>query len=155
MIGGMPDEKPTVTPGATVEILDAPADAQPKINPFDLELGPPFALAQGCELIERDDAAGLPGCYAAIRCSCGSMWRANLLSDDDKTCPNCQTAYTHVLAVCPTTERHMLAAICQEILEAAGVITEPDDEDEDDDEGDEDDDHAAGNEFPEDADDDE
>jgi hypothetical protein len=144
----MPDPKLAAKP-APVEVIEASTDPQsPKLNPFDLELGPPFALAQGCDLLARDDAQGLPGSYAAVRCNCGALWRADLLSDDDKQCPSCQVAYTHVLLFCPTTERHMLAAVVEEVLQAHGLI--PDDDDDQTDDDDDDDDHAASTEFLED-----
>ena len=150
----MPAKPPA--PPATNPVIEVltPAEqtAAAKINPFDLEIGPPFALAQGCELLQRDDAAGMPGTYAAIRCQCGATWRANLLSDDDKICPQCGAAFTHVFVFCPVSERGMLAAILEEILQAHGLMPDDDqndegDDDEDDEDDDEDDDdHAAENE---------
>jgi hypothetical protein len=145
-----------VKPTSQNPIIDSePAEqtASPQINPFDLTIGPPFALAQGCELLPRDDEAGIPGTYAAIRCACGATWRANVLSDDDKTCPQCGAAFTHIFLVCPTTERGMLAAVVEEILLAHGLLPEQDDDDQDDDDqddddqdDDDDDEHAEDNE---------
>jgi hypothetical protein len=130
-----PDQPTTPAEDPTIE---SEQTAHTPINPFDLEIGPPFALAQGCELIERDDATGMPGTYAAIRCDCGAAWRANLLSDDDKACPGCGAAFTHIFVIGPVKERGMLAAIMDEVLRAHDLL--PEDQDDDDDQDDDQDD---------------
>lgn len=141
-------------------------DAYPDLpNPEELEglvLGPPFAQAGDCELLERDQASkcescGLPEMHGAtciVRCECGQMFRVDLLSSGSKPCPaNCGRNYTHVLLVANVVDDEIFADAVTQILRNNGfeVAAHPD---EDDDEGepvddDELDEHEEEEEEPE------
>lgn len=63
-----------------------------------LELGEPFAYSRDADLLPRDDAAGVLGCLASVRCGkCNGEFEANLLDAKPKRCPDCRTRYTHAL----------------------------------------------------------
>lgn len=93
--------------------------------PLDTPLGEPFAIAHDADLLERDDAAGVPGTYASIQCECGEPFRANLLDGRIKKCPGCKQAYTHVL-LWARVDDHDIAD------EFFDTLTSSDDDDDDD-----------------------
>lgn len=127
---GPPDEA-----GGGVQHEEAP-------NPLRLPLGPPFALSNECDLIDRAEGEQLPpnaGCFATVKCNCGALWRANLLSEDDKECPSCHALFTHLLVIVPIEDRGVLPSILEEVMMAHGMVPEiedagggEDDEEEDD-----------------------
>lgn len=78
----------------------------------DPPLGEPFALAMGCDLLQK--AGGVPGCYASIRCDCGRAFKVDLLSEGLKACPGCRVNYSHVLLVAPADDTE----ITRELMDA-------------------------------------
>jgi len=106
----MPDPTDPITEvlGAELGELGEQEDDDQDEDPENVAtpLGAPFAIAHDADLLDRDDAQGVPGCYASIQCSCGELFRANLLDGRIKRCPACKSAYTHVLlwAKCDDTE---------------------------------------------------
>jgi len=129
-----------------------PDAAEPDLSNFSgLMLGPPFAIAGDCELLDRDAATACQSCeqpqvhgaVAIVRCACGQPFRINLLSDGNKPCPakGCGRVYTHVLLVADIHDDEIFADACMGILKANGYEVEPPGDDEDpDDDGDPDDD---------------
>jgi len=122
-------EQPEQQPEQTAQ----PPEQPRQINPFDLPVGDPFALSLDCELVDRGPGATLPaaaGTFATVQCKCGAVWRANLLSEDPKECPDCHACFTHILAIVPLEDRSALREIVQEILVANGLIEDDGDDDE-------------------------
>jgi hypothetical protein len=86
-----------------------------------LLLGPPFAIADGCTPLERDDAKKIPGCSLTLRCDCGQLFRVPLLKAGTKRCPSCNVEFTHCFLVCRADDDGMVADAMMQIAEANGV----------------------------------
>lgn len=147
----MSTEKPGLQLAANPdhEIPDAEgADASdvPALPP--LRIGPPFAVADECDLLESHEAA--PGCVAVMRCGadgCSQVFKFSLLSANEKRCPRCKTAYTHCLLVAPMANAEVVGAAIVQVMEANGFaapdLGDADDADEDEDEESDEDDEGA------------
>jgi len=115
-------------------------------NPGQLEgllIGPPFATALDCDLLDRDDKRKVPGCCACLKCdACGQQFRINLLSASGfHACPKCKLEYTSVLIVATADDHTILQHALETVLRSNGIAINPDGDD--DEAGDDDDDSAA------------
>lgn len=79
-------------------------------------LGEPFALATGADLLQQ--AQGIPGSWASLRCDCGRAFKIDLLSPGVKCCPGCQVPYSHVLLVAPADDTEIVSAFLDTLDEA-------------------------------------
>lgn len=96
--------------------------------PLDLPIGEPFALVHDAELLERDDAQGIPGTFASVQCECGEPFRANLLTGKVKVCPACKTGYTHALLWARTDNTAIVDEFVDDVIAAAGDAEDAEDE---------------------------
>ena len=106
-------------------------------------LGPPFAIADDCELLEAKGS--VPGCFVSLRCDgCHQVFKLDLLKTGVKPCPKCKLRYTHAVLVCLVDDDEMVAAAMVRIAQSNGYELAPTDEDledlEDLEDGDEDED---------------
>lgn len=105
-----------------------------------LKLGEPFAMVSGCAILERNDAAGIPGAAVAVQCECGKRFRIDLTADSRSLCPGCKTAFTHALLLCVVDDDEIAGDAIAHIFEQNGFVP-PGDEgpelegDDDDDDG--------------------
>jgi hypothetical protein len=98
---------------ATVpDAADAETDTEPNFD--ELTLGPPFAIAHDCELVDH-------GCTATIRCGCGQALRFDLLQAGFKGCPKCSARYTHALLVCVEDNDELVGDAFEVVFNANGV----------------------------------
>jgi hypothetical protein len=143
------------TPSPAETVPDAYPDLPDPDELAGLVLGPPFAQAGDCELLERDpsskcESCGLPEVHGAtciVRCECGQMFRVDLLSSGAKPCPaNCGRNYTHVLLVANVVDDEIFADCVTQILRSNGfeVAQSPDDDDDGDPADGDDDDDGQG-----------
>jgi hypothetical protein len=138
---------------------DTPPDANPEAEgaaPAGLCIGPPFALAGECKLIDpKGKGSSAPGCVATVVCDqCSKPFVARLLQPGIKKCPGCGARYTHLLLFCraedATIVRDALVHIAQanglEPFEVANVVAGDEEGDDDEDEGDDDDEEGDDDE---------
>lgn len=114
-----------------------PDSAEPdaaKLDGAQMLIGDPFAMVSGCVLLERNDAAGIPGACFSAHCECGLKFRIDLTSATPSYCPQCNTGFTHVLIVCPVDDGETPGDAVAHILEVNGYQP-PDDDDTDDGDG--------------------
>lgn len=98
--------------------------------PLDLPIGEPFALVHDAELLERDDAQGIPGTFASVQCECGEAFRANLLTGKVKVCPSCKAGYTHALLWARTDNTAIVDEFVDDVIAAAGDAEDAEGDDE-------------------------
>jgi hypothetical protein len=104
-----------------------------------LPIGPPFAMATDCSLLDADPKRKVEGCIACIQCdACGQAFRINLLGSSTHVCPKCKLEYTSVLIVAVTDDDQILGEAFKTVLRSNGLLGDanPDDDEEDDDEQD-------------------
>jgi hypothetical protein len=76
-------------------------------------LGEPFALTTGADLLQQ--AQGVPGCWASVRCDCGRAFKVDLLSQGIKPCPGCRTPFSHVLIFAPADDCEIVNTFLEHI----------------------------------------
>ena len=123
---------------------NAPPEAAPREveTPEGLLLGAPWAKVSEVDALDTDAKAGVPGCIATLRCSCGQMFRANLLTAQVKHCPGCKRAYTHAFIFCPMDDDGAVTDAMEHILEQNGYEVPRSADDDDDGQADDDDDET-------------
>lgn len=109
------------------------SDEQPDdYQEMQIVLGPPFAIAHDCGLVEagaevktQNGRATSPGAYCTISCDdCGTVFRANLLSGEHKQCPGCSAEYTTALLVARSDDDEILIAALETVFIQAGYDAE-------------------------------
>ena len=136
----------------------SPEAAEPSLDgaqlaAFDgLVLGAPFALVADCDPLQRDDANGIVGCVATLKCGvCDQPMLVDLLKPGVKNCPGCGEPYTHVLVICRVDDADMATDVLTHIARVNGFQEGPGDDD-DEAELEEDDDEEEDEEEEEDED---
>lgn len=89
-------------------------------------MGPPFALATDCGLVQRNDDKHIPGCCACLSCdACGQLFRIDLLSTKgNHACPKCRLEYTSALIVATADDHTMLQYALDTVLRAHAARAE-------------------------------
>lgn len=119
---------------------DSPTELAGRLAGLEgLPIGPPFALATDCSLLEPNTKKKIEGCVACIQCdACGQQFRISLLSAALHACPKCKLEYTSVLIIATADDDQILGDAFRTVLRSNGLMqSNPDD---DDDQGDDDDD---------------
>jgi hypothetical protein len=107
-------------PNAITEHSDDPE------RPRDLFLGDPCCHGANLEVLAEDPASGIPGTYATVKCNCGQLFRIDLVNDELKLCPNCETAFTHYLVIGPDNDPDLGYAVIRDIFDVNDPEDDPD-----------------------------
>lgn len=144
--------KPSVAavppPAAVVEPDQEPGDLNEDPEMPTLYIGEPFALAgvdadedggkgQDGEFLEENEASGVPGCFASVLCGCGQPFKIDLLTQDVKACPGCDSRFTHLLVLGGEGDGRIVGHTWHHILVTNGLMVAEPDEGDEGDEGDE------------------
>lgn len=101
-----------------------------------LPIGPPFALATDCSLLEPNPSKKIEGCVACVQCdACGQMFRISLLGSAMHACPKCKLEYTSILIVATADDDQILGDAFKTVLRSNGMLGADDDDEHDDDDG--------------------